>query len=231
MSGKIRARGSSGEPQADLARQLIGTIGERENELARLSRLLHNEVSQVLSAIGLQLDLMRMDFKEQTPAIEGRTAEIQAMLDQVIARLRTLSNELNPSAVERAGLRFALDELVGRTREKYHGNVRLHFDPFVRIPMPAAGVLYKIAECAVEGAFLRPGCSEVELQVKRQRHDIVLEIRHNGEAVDDPETLLPQLLMEHQAAQNRIALRVKNLPERGAVIRASYPEAVGQVEQ
>ena len=231
MSGKIRAKGPGGDPQADLARTLIGAIDDRETELARLSRLLHNEVSQVLSAIGLQLDLMRMDFKEQTPAIESRTAEIQTMLDQVIARLRTMSNDLNPSAVERAGLHFALDQLVGKVRETFPGNVRLHFDPFVRVPMPVAGALYKIAECAVEAASRRPGCSELELQVKRQRNEIVLEVRHNGDSGDDARTLLPRLLMEHQASRNQIALHVKSLPDRGAVIRASCPVSTTGVEQ
>jgi len=58
-------------------------------------------VSQVLSAVGLQLDAMRMDFRAEAPGIEERAAEIQNMLEQVIEQLRDISNELNPSVVER----------------------------------------------------------------------------------------------------------------------------------
>jgi len=63
--------------------------------LARVARLLHDDVSQVLSAVGLQLDAMRMDFREQTPGIDERAAEIQCMLEQAIEQLRDISNELN----------------------------------------------------------------------------------------------------------------------------------------
>ncbi len=101
-------------PQPVLAQKLFAAINEHEAVLARVSRLLHDDVSQILSAVGLQLDAMRMDFREQAPGLDGRAAEIQELLEQAIEQLRDISNELNPSIVERAGLRFALDRLAGK---------------------------------------------------------------------------------------------------------------------
>src|SRR5579871_5855432 len=48
------------EIQALLTRKLVALINERERELAGVSRVLHDKVGQVLSAAGLQLDVMRM---------------------------------------------------------------------------------------------------------------------------------------------------------------------------
>ena len=104
MSDKLRPKGPSEGRQPGLARMLVAAVNQREIEFARVSSVLHDEVSQVLSAIGLQLDVMRLDFKQQAPEIETRTAEIQLMLERVINHLRDLSFELNPSVVERAGL-------------------------------------------------------------------------------------------------------------------------------
>lgn len=53
----------------------------QEFEWTRVSRILHDQVGQILSAIGLQLDLLRMDLKEETPEIVPRTQEIQRLLD------------------------------------------------------------------------------------------------------------------------------------------------------
>ena len=78
--------------------------------------------------MGLQLDAMRMDFRDQAPGIDARAVEIQTMLEQVIEQLRDISNELNPSIVERAGLQFALDRLAGKVRKTFSGSLRLHFD-------------------------------------------------------------------------------------------------------
>ena len=91
-------------------------MNEHEAVLSRVSRLLHDDVSQVLSAVGLQLDAMRMDFRDQAPGVDGRATEIQELLEQAIEQLRDITNELNPSIVERAGLQFALDRLIGKVR-------------------------------------------------------------------------------------------------------------------
>ena len=155
--------------QPALAQMLFAAINEHEAALGRVSRLLHDDVSQVLSAVGLQLDAMRMDFRAEAPGIEERAAEIQNMLEQVIEQLRDISNELNPSVVERAGLQFALDRLAGKIRKNFTGALRLHFDSAAHVPTTIAKTFYKIAECAVDNALARPRCSMIEIQVKRAR--------------------------------------------------------------
>ena len=105
--------------QPALAQMLFAALNEHEAVLSRVSRLLHDEVSQVLSAVGLQLDAMRMDFREQAPGVDARASEIQELLEQAIEQLRDITNELNPSIVERAGLQFALDRLIGKVRAAF----------------------------------------------------------------------------------------------------------------
>ncbi len=136
--------------QPALAQMLFAAMNEHEAVLARVSRLLHDDVSQILSAVGLQLDAMRMDFREQAPGVDSRAAEIQELLEQAIEQLRDISNELNPSIVERAGLQFALDRLVGKPAPNFSGTLRLHFDASLRVPTILAKAFYKITECALD---------------------------------------------------------------------------------
>ena len=132
MSDKLDAKRVPA-PQSGLAQKLFAAKSEHEAAMARVARLLHDDVSQILSAVGLQLDAMRMDFRDRLPALDSRATEIQTMLEQAIEQLRDLSNELNPSIVERAGLSFALDRLAGRVRKGFTGNLRLHVDPVKRL--------------------------------------------------------------------------------------------------
>src|SRR5258708_13227030 len=87
---------------------LLGFITERESDYSRISRFLHDEVGQVLSAVGLQLDALRLDFSSRAPELEQRTVEIQQMLEPFIGRLPAITNEFNPPAVHPSGLPFAL---------------------------------------------------------------------------------------------------------------------------
>ncbi len=215
-----------------LAQMLFAAINEHEAVLARVSRLLHDDVSQILSAVGLQLDAMRMDFREQTPGVDGRAAEIQELLEQAIEQLRDISNELNPSIVERAGLQFALDRLAGTARANFSGTLRLHFDASLRVPTILAKAFYKVAECALETAIAAPGCSLIDIYVKRSQGEYVLEITDNGSADDvDPDSEpLGRLLMDYYASKNHVTLKIQRTPGKGSVIRASFPLPAATIE-
>jgi signal transduction histidine kinase len=147
------------------------------------------------------------------------------MLEQVIEQLRDVSNELNPSIVERAGLQFALDRLAGKVRKTFSGTIRLHFAPEARVPTDIATPFYKIAECAFDNAIARPRCSLIEIHLKRSPREFVLEIRDNAEAGEtDPHKLpLTRLLMDYYASKGKVALEIQEAPNRGTVVRASHP--------
>jgi signal transduction histidine kinase len=209
---------------------LFAAMNEHEAVLSRVSRLLHDDVSQVLSAVGLQLDAIRMDFREQAPGIDGRATEIQELLEQAIEQLRDITNELNPSIVERAGLQFALDRLIGKTRAGFSGTLRLHFDASLRVPTILAKAFYKIADCALDIAKSTPGCSLIDIHVKRAHGEFVLEISDNAPLDDTGSAPLGQLLMDYYASKNHVTLRVERVPGKGSVIRASFPLPVAVSE-
>jgi signal transduction histidine kinase len=74
-----------------------------EEERTRISSILHDQVGQVMSAVGLQLELLRLDFEHRVPEIAARTAEIQHLLERALAHVRTLVSELNPEPLKGAG--------------------------------------------------------------------------------------------------------------------------------
>ncbi|MBZ5608850.1 MAG: hypothetical protein LAP38_11360 [Acidobacteriia bacterium] len=208
-----------------LAEKLFAALNQHETTLALVSRQLHDDVSQVLSAVGLQLDAMRMDFRDTAPGVDQRAAEIQNMLERAIDQLRDISNELNPSIVERAGLHFALERLAGKARKSFPGTLRLHFDSATHVPTAQAKIFYKIAECAVDEALARPSCSLIDVQVKRSHGDFVLEVNDNGEFEDSDSNppSLGRLLIDYYASKERFALTMKCSDGQGNTLRVSCP--------
>jgi signal transduction histidine kinase len=227
MNRKIPWRGEPIKDTAEpaLAEMLFAALSEHEATLARVSRLLHDDVSQVLSAAGLQLDALKMDFRDTAPGVDQRAVEIQCMLEQAIERLRDISNELNPSIAERAGLHFALDQMVGKARETFPGAVRLHFDSAARTTPAQAKIFYKIADYAVETAMGRPGCSLIDIQVKQSHRRIVLEVADNGafQDADGSEKPLGTLLIEYYAAKSQFELSRNGSADNGNLLRATSP--------
>jgi signal transduction histidine kinase len=224
MSPKKQIKEASPAPEPALAKMLFTAIDEHDAALSRVSRLLHDDVSQTLSAVGLQLDALQMDFREQAPGLEGRATEIQTMLEQVIGQLRDISNEFNPSIVERAGLEFALDQLAGKIRNKFPVAVRMHFDPAARIPTPIAKAFYKIAECAMDMAGGRPECTLIEMRVKRTPDQFILEVHDNGsvEGTDSSPQTFDHMLLDYHASQNHVTLEIRGSQKDGTHVRALH---------
>jgi signal transduction histidine kinase len=231
MEGEIRYAGALaremtpwGKADQELRRTVLSALKAQEFERNMLSKFLHDSVGQNLTALGLQLDLIRMDI-EQDPAICGRIADLQKLLEVMMEQVREYSYELNPSTVERAGLRPALDRLVTRMRERFTGNIRLNVDPSLKIDKNIAVPLYQIAQESIENAVQHSCCSAIEIAVKSSKAGTFLEVRDNGRGFDPIDLRgggrgLGLLSMEHYAAQAGLELAIISTRESGTTVRA-----------
>jgi signal transduction histidine kinase len=207
-----------------LANLLASVMHARDKEGARISRILHDEVGQVLSAIGLQLDLLRMDLGEEAQEAARRIADTQKVIEAAVTQVRELSYELNPSIVERTGLPAALDRMVGRYRKIHPGTIRLLIDSSVRVPVEPATAFYKIAEQALDNAVRHTAGAHIQVLVKPAKRAAVLEVRDNGPGfqVDQEFRGLGLHLMRYHAAQAGLHLWVASTAEKGTIVRAIF---------
>lgn len=207
--------------QPTATKNLIVYIHNRELESARVARLLHNEVGQVLSAVGLQLAVLRMDFGSQIPELAQRTTEIQDMLERAMNQVRDVSYDLNPNIVERTGLAFALDRLVCRYRQQFAGTLRLNVHPGVHLPLPVASAFYKIADLAIENAVRHSAASHIDVLLKTVTSGAFLEIKDNGNgfSVDAETEGLGILLMRNFSEQSRSIFMLDADTGKGTIVR------------
>jgi PAS domain S-box-containing protein len=220
-----------GTAEQELRHTVLGALKAMEFERGVLSRFLHDSVGQNLTALGLQLDLMRMDLETVSPVTCAKIAEMQKILEQIMEEVREYSYELNPSAVDRIGLRTALDRMVDRFCKRFRGGLRLNVDPSLKFSPSVASALFHIAQEAVENAVQHAGCSLIEIAVKSSRTGVFLEVRDNGKGFDPAELLgvgrgLGLLSMEHYAAEAGLELSISSNRETGTVIKATAIETV-----
>jgi signal transduction histidine kinase len=215
-----------GTAEQELRQTVLSALKAQEFERKTASQFLHDSVGQNLTALGLQLDLVRMDLETTAPESSARLAEIQKMLETMMEQVREYSYALNPSIVERAGLRPALDRLVTRVRPRFIGTVRLAADPSLKIDTKIATPLYHIAQEAVENAVQHASCSAIEIAVKSTRKGPILEVRDNGCGFDPDDIQgarrgLGLLSMEHYAAQAGLELSISSHRGTGTKVRAA----------
>ena len=211
--------------EQELRFAVLSAIKAQEFDRDMVSRFLHDMVAQNLTAFGLQLDLLRMDLGTAAPEACSHINELQTLLGSVMEQVRDYSYELNPSAVERAGLRCAVDRLVARLRTRFSGALRVNVDPSLKFDPKIATALFQILQEAVENAVQHAGCSTIEIAVKSTKGGPSLEVRDNGKGFDPGDLSagcrgLGLLSMEHHAAQAGLSLYITGNPGSGCAVRA-----------
>lgn len=209
-----------------LDRILTAVVDERARQKNRVSRYLHDEVGQILSAVGLQLDCLRLDVEPTSPETAAQLLVCQEHLGKAIEQVRALSQDQSPDAVQRLGLWAALERLIDRDAAG-HSEVHLRFDPSIELPSEVADAFFQIAECGLDNALRHARAERIDVIVRDDRGGVVLEIRDNGLGFP-AKTMRPGLgllLIVHFAAEAGLQSKVTSTPGKGTIVKARCPAA------
>ncbi len=163
-------------------------VESQEEERARLSRDLHDGISQWLVSIKLQIEAGiihlagNAEQKATAPAIFERTA---GQLNDVLGEVRRISHNLRPAILDDLGLAAALAHLA-------HEFNQSNMTP---VSFEAAGstgglsdvantVLFRIAQEALTNSERHAGASGIEITLSGQARQVSLTIADDGVGFD-----------------------------------------------
>jgi len=227
FAGAVAHEGAAwGSAEAQLRQTVFRVLDTQESDRKAVARFMHDSIGQTMTAIGMRLDLARMDLESGPAEVPAHLSEVQKILGQMMEEVRRYVNALNPSTVDRLGLAPAIERLAARLRGRFHGVLLVHVDPSLRLDKKVASALYRVAHEATENALKHSGCSTLEVTVQSTRTGTRLEVRDDGHGFDLGETPgvaggMGLLSMEHYAAQAGLELSVVSSREAGTIVRAS----------
>jgi signal transduction histidine kinase len=163
--------------RSDLAQKLIAT---QESTLRHISRELHDEFGQVLTAIG---SLLRRTGKHLPPdsPMQADLQEVQEIAQSTLNNIRSLSQALHPVLLDEAGLESTLDWYIP-TVERQTGLV-LHYEKSGdSYPVGAsAGVqIYRVLQEALNNVTRHSGAKEAWIRLHFQPARLILEVEDHG---------------------------------------------------
>jgi signal transduction histidine kinase len=165
------------EQRSDLAQKLIST---QESTLRHISRELHDEFGQVLTAIGLMLGRAGKHAPEGSPLRED-LKEVQEIAQTTLNNIRTLSQALHPVLLEEAGLESTLDWYIP-TAGRQTG-LALHYEKTGQ-PFPvetSAGVhIYRVLQEALNNVSRHSGSSDAWIWLRFSPDYLELEVEDHG---------------------------------------------------
>jgi len=214
--------GELSSQRSDLAQKLIAT---QESTLRHISRELHDEFGQVLTAVGSLVRRTGKNLPADSP-VHAELQEVQGIAQSTLDNIRSLSQALHPVLLDEAGLVSTLDWYVP-TVERQTGLV-LHYEKSGDIyPVGAsAGVqIYRVLQEALNNVARHSGAKEAWIRVRFDTVTLILEVEDHGKGIRPAEgqTGIGLVAMRERAKLLGGSLKVSPLPTGGTLVHLEVP--------
>jgi len=172
-----RAGQTSSASATDASSTGIGRIFEAQEETARrIAQSLHDEASQMLAIV--YLELAHIARTSPAPTSE-RIDRVIKHLDSVSEQIRGLSHELRPMVLERHGLLPALYQLAGGVKKRSGLNVRV-IGEVSGLSLAIDVCIYRVVQEALANVVRHAGASNVEIKLWKAQDKVHCTVRDDG---------------------------------------------------
>lgn len=165
------------QQRLDLVRRIVET---QEEERRRISRELHDQLGQLLTALRLRLE----SLKEEPDPVKT-SQNVQELIEstkQLEAEIDFLAWELRPSMLDDLGLKTTLENYVREWSEHTGIPVTFHTHGLDgrSLTWLLETNLYRIAQEALNNIAKHSGATQVEILLEPREDDVVLIVEDNG---------------------------------------------------
>jgi two-component system NarL family sensor kinase len=201
-------------------------VRSQEEERERLSRDLHDGISQGIFSIRLQVEsgIAKLADPECVPAAHAAFERAASQLNDILGEVRRISHDLRPAILDDLGLAAALDHL---TKEFSEGSsLQVNFESAGisdGLSSVANTVLFRIAQEALTNIKRHAEASMVTMRLAGTKTHVELTILDNGKGFD----------VRHIAQHPKRGIGQRNMHERVEAIggRLVLTSTIGQGTQ
>jgi signal transduction histidine kinase len=206
----------------ELTQKMIET---RESTLREISRELHDEFGQILTAIGSMLGRAGRHAPEGSP-LRTDLREIAEVAQEALDNVRGLSQALHPSILEELGLGSTVDWYLTTVPRQL--GIEVHYEHATDPPAlddSTAIHVYRILQESLTNVARHSGANEAWVRLRFTGHALELDVEDHGRGL--PPGLsgggLGLVTMRERAALVGGTLEVSRRPEGGTLVQLRVP--------
>ena len=173
--------------QRQQLRALAAQLAEaEESERQRLAQALHNQVGQNLTALGLNLNLVRTHVPEATTdLVYSRLDDSLALVEETMERIRDVMADLRPPMLDDYGLVATLRWYAEQFSSRAGVPVTVQGEePVPRLDTPAENALFRIAQEALTNVAKHAQATQVSVTVAANDETVRLVVADDGVGFD-----------------------------------------------
>ncbi|MCA9900312.1 MAG: sensor histidine kinase [Ardenticatenaceae bacterium] len=222
----ITARKRAEEAIQGLAKRIVQA---QEEERHRISRELHDEAGQALTALKIALEIIQGDVPATEESLRQNLDEAIALTDSARDQIRMLARGLRPPALDTVGLNLTLEDFCqtfGRRTQlaiQYEGSSGLKLSGAVNI------CLYRVLQEALTNVAKHAQAEQVWVKLWQDETAVHLSIADDGLGFQKKGTAplqssgLGLLGMQERVELLNGRLELRTIPGEGTTVTANLP--------
>ena len=195
----------------------------RENERVAISRELHDDLGQALTAVKIDLGMIKQ--KLQDDDLVRRMNKVTALVSDTIKTVQRITAQLRPDIIDDLGFMAAIEwytkEFSGRTGIE----ILLELDEEIEISSGLALTLFRIMQESLTNIARHSEATKVEIGVRQLENSVLFHISDNGKGISDDEVNSKKsfgiMSMKERAASAGGSFDISSPLEGGTVIQVS----------
>ena len=219
----ISERKRSEEALRDLGGRLIAA---QEEERRRVARELHDDFSQRLAVLSIELE--QLGEKMRKLSLRQSIRRLQSQAQELAAELHRLSYKLHPSKLDHLGLAAAIKSLCAELTDSGKLNVEFHQTGFpASLDKEVTLCVFRIAQEGLRNCVKHSGANSARVVLTRTRQTVRLAVSDNGCGFNTKSALMEKGLgfisMKERLHILGGKINVYSKPLRGTRIEVSLP--------
>ena len=231
---ELQAQSAERKQTAEQLRLLSAHLqSAREEERIRIAREIHDQLGQSLTAVKIDVSLFGKKLADPTTELDRQAMheEVVAtakLIDQTIQEMRHIIQELRPEILDHLGLSAAIEWQVQDFSART--GIRCRYSSSIddsELDLDRATALFRILQESLTNVARHSGASSVDIKLRGERDNLVLEIHDNGKGIDTNKTSPGKsfgiLGMRERALAFGGTVDIHSVPRQGTIVSALIP--------
>jgi len=202
LAEDITHRKQMEEALSVMSRKLIES---QEQERARIGRELHDDISQRLAMLAIDLE----QFGNDPSTFQKSRQEVRQKLDQILQDVQALSHELHSSKLEYLGVVSGMQSWCREFGERQKLEIDFRSDVASTLSFEVGVSLFRVLQEALHNAVKHSGVKRVQVQLAEHSNEVHLIVSDSGRGFDV------------EAARQGLGLGLTSMQERARLVNGS----------
>lgn len=181
-----------------------------EEQRRYISRELHDEVGQLLTALSMNLEMVRKTLPDAQGDLKRKIIDAQDITRMVLDQIHNFLLELRPRVLDELGLLPAIRNLAHTLQDKTAIHATVSGDPSIEhLGNEQKIVLFRVVQESLTNASKHSGAQNVQIELQRQENQVTLEIQDDGRGFQMSERSSGNVSGQHRLGLLGMEERVK----------------------